>query len=56
MGWSQFAGSDAENYHRDWLFQWAFAGTCATIVSGCLAERCSLSAYVFVSCALTAFV
>jgi Amt family ammonium transporter len=40
MGASNFAGSTDDNYARDWLFQWAFAGTAATIVSGCLAERC----------------
>ena len=48
-----FAGS---NDYRDWMFQWAFAGTAATIVSGCLAERTQIIAYLLYSVFITAFI
>mmetsp|Transcript_103115 Transcript_103115/g.222635 ORF Transcript_103115/g.222635 Transcript_103115/m.222635 type:complete len:95 (+) Transcript_103115:204-488(+) len=42
MGVSTFLGSSVkpDHFHRDFFFQWAFTGTSATIISGCLAERC----------------
>ena len=58
IGSSKFAGKGFEgtNHYRDWMFQWAFAGTAATIVSGCLAERTKLLAYVIFAFVITTFI
>eukprot|EP00630_Chrysocystis_fragilis_P004425 CAMPEP_0197395032 /NCGR_PEP_ID=MMETSP1165-20131217/6297_1 /TAXON_ID=284809 /ORGANISM="Chrysocystis fragilis, Strain CCMP3189" /LENGTH=512 /DNA_ID=CAMNT_0042920777 /DNA_START=27 /DNA_END=1565 /DNA_ORIENTATION=+ len=39
-----------------WMFQWAFAGAAATIVSGAVAERATFSAYMTYSCCLVGYI
>ncbi|KAJ8610380.1 hypothetical protein CTAYLR_003887 [Chrysophaeum taylorii] len=47
----------AKTYGKaSWMFQWAFAGTTATIVSGAIAERATFGAYVAYSCLLVGYI
>ena len=55
-GTGDFIGTDKFNTYgytstdyRDWLFQWAFAGTTMTIVSGCMAERTTIHGYMILT-------
>lgn len=60
IGTSNFALSEEENSsphgYSDFFFQWAFAATAATIVSGSVAERTKVSAYFCYSFCLSALI
>ena len=48
--------NDSGYSYASWLFQWAFASTAVTIVSGAVTERCTTTAYLCYSTILTAFI
>jgi Amt family ammonium transporter len=56
IGGSKFGTVIAKDDYTNCFFQWAFASTAATIVSGSLAERTQFSAYVIYSIFITCFV
>lgn len=49
-GQGYFAGVGMpESKNAVWFFQYIFAATAATIISGAVAERCNFVAYIFYS-------
>mmetsp|Transcript_29300 Transcript_29300/g.68198 ORF Transcript_29300/g.68198 Transcript_29300/m.68198 type:complete len:519 (+) Transcript_29300:62-1618(+) len=57
IGWGNFALSPAkEQDYLGWFFQYVFAATIATIVSGAVAERIQFRAYMIYSVVLVGFV
>jgi ammonium transporter, Amt family len=52
---SGFSELAFDNY-KWWIFQYSFAATSATIVSGSLAERCQLTTYICFSFFMTSFI
>jgi Amt family ammonium transporter len=55
IGTSEFMLAENTEYHN-WFFEFVFAATASTIVAGSIAERCTMSAYVCYSMALSGFV
>jgi Amt family ammonium transporter len=56
VGSTSYAPASGSDGWEFWFFQWAFTGTCATIVAGSLAERTRLEAYFLYSFVLTAVI
>ena len=60
IGYTKFVGTDIEGdineYYMQWFFQFTFCATAATIVSGSLAERTKLEAYIVYSFLMSSFI
>ncbi|CEF71676.1 Ammonium transporter family and Ammonium transporter AmtB-like domain-containing protein [Strongyloides ratti] len=55
IGYSQFFLAGVDNYSR-FFFQYVFAATSATIVSGAVAERCEFATYITYCTVISSFV
>ena len=58
IGTSFFAGDGVESFdqYNNWMFQWAFAGTSATIVSGSVLERITIWGFIYFSSWVTLWI
>jgi Amt family ammonium transporter len=45
-----------KDHYASWIFQFSFAASCSTIVSGSLAERAKVHTYILFSALMTTFI